>query len=279
MKMNKSLTKWLPLVLLIAALFLCLTMPATAAPQSQPTPFPTPTPGPDGRIMYIVKENDTLWRISAITGITLDELRALNNLSVNDVITPGQELLLGLGGPAAYVPTVGPKPTSTSALPTPTPGSGTGILCVLLFEDVNGDAIRQEDEPSLPGGAISVNDRFGDVSLTADTPSGGVTSNLFPDPEELGFTCFEDIEQGDYNVTVAIPDGYNATTILNYAIILNAGDETYLDFGAQPNTETIAEAPFIPEGGEGKSPLLGIVGGVLLLLGIGLGIYAAVIKK
>jgi len=170
--MKKSLLKLFPLAALIAAVLFGVSASAVAAPQAQPTPFPTPTPGPDGRIIYIVKADDSLWRISAITGVSLDELRALNNLSADDVISPGQELLLGLGGPAAQVPTAGPKPTPTSELPTPTPGAGTGTLCVLLFEDRNGDAIRQAEEPSLPGGAISVNANFGDVSLTADTPSG-----------------------------------------------------------------------------------------------------------
>ena len=155
-----------------------LAKSSTAAPLAQLTAFPTPTPGGDGRIVYIVKSGDSLWRISAVAGIPIDELRALNNLGSAEVITPGQEILLGLGGPAAQVPTQGPPPTPTSEYPTPTPGTGTGTICVLLFEDFNGNSIRQEDEPSLPGGAISVNDRFGDVSLTADTPSGGISENI-----------------------------------------------------------------------------------------------------
>lgn len=248
-----------------------------AAPLTQLTPFPTPTAGPDGRIIYTVKTGDSLWRISAVAGMSLDELRALNNLGPDDVITPGQELLLGLGGPAARIPTQGPPPSPTSELPTPTPGTGTGVLCVLLYDDVNGDAIRQEAETSLPSGAISVNDRFGNVSLTADTPSGGISESLFPEPEELGFTCFQELDKGEYNVTVAIPAGYNATTPLSYASVLNPGDEILLAFGAQPNTETLAKAP--APIGTGKSPTLGFLGGVLLVLGIGLGIYTAIFRR
>jgi hypothetical protein len=127
------------------------------------------------------------------------------------------------------------------------------------------------------GGAISVNDRFGEVNITADTPAGGISDNLFPDPDELGFVCFKELEKGVYNVTVAIPDGYNATTTLNRAIEVKAGEEHFLDFGAQPNAETLAEAP-IPEG-TGLSPTLGILGGGLLLAGIGLGIYTAIKRE
>jgi len=218
-----------------------------------------------------VKTGDSLWRISAVSGIPMEELRALNNLGANDVIAPGQELLLGLGGPAGSAPTIGPRPTATSALPTPTPGTGTGTLCVLLFEDMNGDSFRQEAEPSLPGGAISVNDRLGNVSLTADTPSGGLSENLFPEPEELGFVCFDTLEKGEYNVTVASPEGYNATTPLNYTVILNPGEETLLDFGAQPNSEVLARKT-APVGLQQK-PVLGLIGGVLVLLGTGLAVY------
>lgn len=248
-----------------------------AAPLAQLTPFPTPTPGPDGRIMYTVQTGDSLWRIAAVSGIPLDEIRALNNLGPNDIIAPGQKLLLGLGGPAGQSPTQGPPPTPTSELPTPTPGIGTGSLCVLLYEDVDGDSTRQEEERSLPGGAISVNDRSGKIFLTADTPSGGFSDNLFPDPEELGFTCFDDLEQGEYNVTVAIPDGYNSTTPLSYVSVLNAGDEILLAFGAQANTETLAKEA-IPIGRE-KSPMLGVLGMTILLVGIGLGIYALVFRR
>jgi hypothetical protein len=248
-----------------------------AAPDLQLTPFPTPTAGPDGRIIYVVQSGDSLWRIAAVSGLTMEEIRKLNNLGVNDVIKPGDELLLGLGGPASIAPTQAFRLTPTSDLPTPTPGTGLGTICILLFEDVNGDALRQEEELSLPGGAISITDRFGSVSLTADTPSGGISENLFPEPEELGFTCFEELEQGEYNVTVAIPDGYNDTTVLSYVVLLEADQEVLLDFGAQPNTETVAKAP-IPEG-EGNSPILGAVGAFLLVVGIGLGIYTFLLKN
>lgn len=249
----------------------------TAAPLAQLTAFPTPTAGPDGRILYIVQPGDSLWRISAVSGISLDELRLLNNLGPDDVISPGQSLLLGLGGPAAQPPTLGPPPSPTSELPTPTPGSGKAKLCVLLYLDVNGDALRQEEEPSIPGGAISINDRLGEVSITAETPSGGISENLFPEPEELGFVCIDELEKGEYNATVAIPDGYNATTSLSYAATLNSGDEILLAFGAQANTDTLAQDP-IPAGNS-NSPLLGILGVFLLILGTGFGIYITIFRR
>jgi len=249
----------------ICLILLGFTLPALAAPPAQATPFPTPTPGPDGRIIYIVQPGDTLWKIAAMADISIDQLRALNNLSPNDVIAAGDEIFLGTGGPATPIPAAQPTVTPTPSGPTPTPEIGYGTLCVILYNDANGDAIRQEEEPSIPGGAISIGNADGSFSLTEDTLSG------------LDHFCVENVEEGEYNVTVGIPDGYNPTTAFSASIMLNGGDEAYLDFGAQPNSQTLAEAP--TPIGTGRSPMLGIIGGLILLLGIGLGVYATVMRK
>jgi hypothetical protein len=126
---------------------LSLRLPVQAAPPAQYTVFPTPTPGADGRIIYIVQENDTLWRIAAIAGMTVDELKALNNL-LSDAVTPGQQILLGFAGPVEVTPTVGPSPTPAPVEPTITAGPGWGVICVLLYEDENGDSLRQGKRPA-----------------------------------------------------------------------------------------------------------------------------------
>ncbi|MBN2149550.1 MAG: LysM peptidoglycan-binding domain-containing protein [Anaerolineales bacterium] len=265
-------------ILIALVLVFCLRFPVQAAPLPQLTVFPTPTPGPDGRILYIVQDGDTLWRISAITGVSIDQLRALNNLGPDDPIKPGDAMLIGLAGPVEATPTPGLPVTPEERLPTATSLPGWGNLCVLLYNDLNGDSLRQETEPSIPGGAVSVSDRLGSVSLTATTPSGGISDALEPAPEDLGYSCFNELAEGVYNITVAIPDGYNPTTVLNRSLDLNPGDQTFLAFGAQANTETIAETAIIPET-PGRSPILGIAGGVILLLGIGLGVYAFILRR
>ena len=276
--MNKKTVTFAGLCGLILGVILMISaLPTLAAPNAQLTPFPTPTPGRDGRIIYIVQTGDSLWRIASVSGIPLEELRVLNSLGSDQVITPGQQILLGLGGPASVPPTLGPPPTPTSELPTPTPGIGTGRICVLLYYDINGDAIRQEEEVSLLGGVISINDRLGEVSITSDTPAGGLSDALFPEPEELGFICFAELEQGEYSVSGAVPDGYNATTVLNATLTLHAGEEIFIDFGAQANRDTLAQAP-IPVG-TGKSPTLGFLGGALLFVGVGLAIYSLFYRR
>jgi len=290
--MNKSKIIWFLLGVMILSLFgLVLISPALAAPDPQYTPIATPTPGPDGRIIYIVQEGDTLWRISAITGITLDELRRLNNLAEGDIIAPGDNLLLGLGGPSNIQPTEGPAPSPTSDLPTPTPLVGVGVLCISVFEDTNGDALRQDEELDLDGSAISINNRAGTITLSQGE-GGGLVPRCYEDvvlgiydipgttAECLSIVqCALELDQGEYNISVGVPEGYNATTSLNHQITLAAGFQEFLDFGAQPNAETVAEAPVIPEGGEGRSPLLAIIGVVLLVIGIALGAVAFFMRK
>jgi hypothetical protein len=290
--MKKTITLWLVLGgMTLSLIIMAMANPTMAAPEPQYTPIASPTPGPDGRIIYIVQEGDTLWRISAITGVSVDELRRLNNLAENDVIKPGDRLLIGLGGPADIPSTAGPAPTPTSDLPTPTPLIGTGMLCISVFVDTNGDGLRQEDELDLEGSAINVGNRFGTVSL-APGENNGLVPRCYEDVAS-GFydilgtreecisivQCAMILEQGDYNISVGIPDGYNATTALNHATLLNAGDETFLDFGAQPNSETAAEAPIIPESSEEKSPILAIIGIGLLVIGVAVGVIAFIMRK
>jgi len=250
-----------------------------AAPQAQLTVFPTPTPGPDGKIIYIVQSDDTLWRISAITGVKIETIRELNNLGVNDPIIPGDRLLIGYAGPSASAPTAGIVPTQAFMTPTSTAAPGWGILCVLLYNDQNGDSMRQETEPSIPGGEISVSNRLGTVSLTAQTPSGGTDTTIVePTPQERGYTCFDQLLEGEFLISVAAPEGYNRTTTLNQSLRLEAGQTTLLAFGAQPNSEMEAQTAIIPESPR-KSPIMGIIGGVLLASGIILGVYAALLRR
>jgi hypothetical protein len=265
MNQKISLIKYLFPVLLVCILLvigvaiLNVQQPVLAAPVRQAAIY-TPTPGPDGRIIWIVGPNDTLISISLITGVSVDQLRGLNNLS-SDTILLGQELVIGLAGPPEVTFTPGPSPTATRVVPTPTPQPGSGNLCVLLFNDLNGDAIRQEEEPAIPGGQVSVSNRSGSISLTTQTVAG------------LDPYCFTEVPEGDYNITVAIPEGYNPTTVSNYALSLRAGDETAVDFGAQANSETLAEAP-IAESSPSRSPLLGILGLLVMLAGLGLALFA-----
>ncbi len=91
----------------------------TATPPSTPTPAPTP-------IRHIVAAGESFGIIGDKYGFTAKEIAEANGMTVNDVIHPGQELLI-------------PAPKDGSApLPTPTPTGGT-----LLYTVRAGDTLSE----------------------------------------------------------------------------------------------------------------------------------------
>jgi hypothetical protein len=196
----------------------------------------------------------------------VEQLRQLNTrLDENCTVTIGQQIVVGLA--PANAPTAGPSPTLPPVTPTATPVSGTTEVCVLLFDDMNGDALRQETEFGIDGGAVSLTNLNGSYSETQNT-----TSAIDPDLVEPIRSCFIDVPQGEYNVSIAVPDTYNPTMLLSYTLTVKAGDRASIDFGAQSKTITASEAADPQQ--SGRSSMLGIFGLLLLLGGAGLGYYA-----
>ena len=256
------MTKKIPQVLgllgmaILSVLILISTTASVPLPQAV---IATPTPQADGRIVYIVKENDTCISIALLMGISEQELRDLNNLVAEDCsfIFPGQELLVGIQEEATPVPTA-----AVTAAPTPTPFKGNGSICIYLFNDENGNALAEESELALAGGAVSVTDRLNTVNLTGTTEDTGEA------------ICFSEIPEGDYNISVAIPEGYNPTTVMNYALTIGAGEVSTIDFGAQPGSGL---RPAFSE--ERPSPILLVLGIFFIGAGIGLWFYMRKLTK
>ena len=254
--MTKKLLQAIGLFCIALASMLIL-LPATAASPLPQINLSTPTPGADGRIIYIVKENDTCTSISLLMGISEQDLRQLNNLqSTTDrddcsFLWVGQELII------REKPQETPTPTPMiTAEPTATPFKGNGTICVYLFNDENGNALDEDAELPLAGGAVSLTNRLNTINETGTTADTG---------ESL---CFADIPEGDYNISVAIPEGYNPTTVMNFALTLNAGQVSTVNFGAQPGS---GMQPVFGE--NSSSPLMLIVGIVFVALGVGLWFY------
>jgi len=263
--MKKQIT-FFASVLILILLFIGMTLPAAAAPNAQG--FVTNTPGPDGRIIYIVVEGDSCLQIALNHGITEAQLRQFNTrLDAACTLTIGQQLVVGLA-PINIAPTIASTATPAAPALSATPFTGTTEVCVLLFNDMNGDALRQETEFGIDGGAVSLTNLNGSYSQTQTTSSA-----VDPDTGEPIRACFEDVPQGQYNVSMAIPDGYNPTMLASYTLDVKAGDRASIDFGAQSKTVTINE-PVDEQGGGNRSSILGILGFLLLLGGIGLGYYA-----
>jgi LysM repeat protein len=89
----------------------------TDTPAPTGTPAPTPTPRPDGAVVYVVREGDTLSAIAAQYRLTVDQILQLNDIADANVVDVGQEIVIAV--PAATATPIAPTPTV--ALPTATP--------------------------------------------------------------------------------------------------------------------------------------------------------------
>ena len=105
--------------------------------QAQNTLAPTATPtlavNADGSIKHTVKSGDTLTSIALQYGVTVAELKTLNNIGDNNLIFVGTDLIIRVANtatptlepsatPSPVTPTVEPSPTLklTTAVPQPT---------------------------------------------------------------------------------------------------------------------------------------------------------------
>ena len=222
----------------------------------------TPTPDLDGNIYYIIKNNDSCMSISLTMGIDLQTLRQLNNLDEQCTLIVGTRLLLGRY--ETPTPTPGPSPTPTPITPTPTPYNGYGQVCIYLFEDENGDGIVGEYEFGVTGGAVSITKRNGSDSFTGLTAGNDLL-------------CFQEVPEGDYNISVAPPNDYNPTTNMNYALTVKAGDNSQINFGAQKSS-ILVEAETEVETGN-RSPMMLMIGGGLILAGLVIFLIFGVLKR
>ena len=249
-------------MVLILPVLLGLVLNPDAGQVSAQTPYQSPTPNEQGTVIYIVQAGEWCSTIQERTGVPIADIIRLNNLTDACNIYEGQSLVLA----RVEVTPLPPTPTATTPAelitPTLTPMPGVARICVVLFHDMDGNGMRSQDEDFLYGGEVSLNDRLGTVSLTGTTVAG--------DPDIVTPLCFEDIPIGTYNISIAIPDDFNPTTVTNYPLEVRAGEEATIDFGGQlataPDSEVVSDTAQ-------RVPILAIVGGIILLAGVGLAVY------
>ncbi len=112
----------------------------TKAPTAPPfIPIVTSTPNADGSVVHVVQAGQALWNIAAIYKVPLAELLALNGLTENSFIYPGDKILVRKAEAtptAELIDSPTPTLTMTAPLSTPTeqmPSVGTQTATPTLF--------------------------------------------------------------------------------------------------------------------------------------------------
>ncbi|MCP5095913.1 MAG: LysM peptidoglycan-binding domain-containing protein [Chloroflexi bacterium] len=185
---------------------------------------PTATPDADGFIYAVVQPNDSMWAVAARAGISLDELLTFNALTEDDVIQPGQQLIVGIGAPPPTATVLPPMPTETATLPPPTPTNTavpqppTGI-CLTAFSDLNENGIFEGNEPLKSAVAFTI---FNADVVIANYVTDGVSEPI----------CLDGFVAGEYQVTRSISPRETLTTPGNRGIIVRVGLLVELEFGS-----------------------------------------------
>jgi LysM repeat protein len=240
--------------------------------------IPRATPQPDGSIIHTVGACETLSGLEFTYGVSIDQIRQLNNLQSN-IIYPGQQLIIQ-GPQQAAPPTDAPaSPTATPADVAEEPDTSTGdsgdtggdapvsddalakgTICVLSWEDVNENRLREPQEPMLAGITFMLTDS-GNSSNSETYTTDGVED----------WHCFTELDPSNYTVTWTAED-FLPTTDQTWIADLTAGETLNREFGAVQGEGSSSEAEGEEDSG-GLPPLvtagIAALGVIFLLTGIG----------
>lgn len=209
---------------------------------------PIATPDADGRLYIIVQPGDTLWAVVDRAGISMEEMLALNNMAIDDLLQPGDKLLIGI-----IAPTITPTPvaTATPTLPPPTavftPLPPPTSICIIAFVDEDGNGIHNTGEPLRPAVAFTI---FNASSVIGNHVTNGISEPF----------CWEGLATGEYKITRSVGRDEMLTTAGDWTLTLNAGDELELLFGsrtvagAQATITRPALQPIMPTAGVPITP-------------------------
>ena len=170
---------------------------AAPEPEPQSTPKPAPTPKPASSAgsakTHTVVKGETLYRISKMYGMTVDDLKALNGLSSNNV-SLGQKLKVNPGtavsSPIVTVPTpvkepvAAPEPVKepvTEPVKTPVNVVPTPVVVTLTAEPAS--ARFEVDGEMLDGNPVTLTREKGSIVSVVTTAQG-----FEPRPMKLAFT-------------------------------------------------------------------------------------------
>lgn len=221
-------------------------IPPTAMPQVTPTPFP------EGSIVHTLEEGDTWFRISLIYGVEPFDLLQLNAGRGNEILAVGQEVVVRSGsGEETATPRAAPvlNGTPDTSVRPNLPAGDKGTICVLAFNDANGDRFRQSED-----GEMTLSDA--DIMLVG--ADGSLITAYRTDGSEP--YCFQELPVGQqYIVRHTPPPGYKTDERV-WNLRLSGGQVYHVELACTRD----------PSAASGVMPVLNlslrIAGGGILLL-------------
>lgn len=150
----------------------------------------------------------------------------------------------------------------TAVRAAPAAQQGTGQICVLAFDDQNGNGVREADESLLAGVGFTLAD------------ANGVKGSYKSDGNSEPY-CFGSLAAGAYTVQARGASGLEVTTPGQWAISLSNGAQFDVTYGARTGDGETAQpaaaggSTSAPASASGMSTLGRIVLGVLGLVVLG----------
>ncbi len=236
------------------------------------------TPQPDGSIVHTVHSGESCIGIAVTYGVTVDDILRLNNLSSCKIIIPGQKLIVkGPSGPTP-TPTLDPAEATNAAAtlaaqPTATPQqvaeTKPAIVCVMIYDDKNGNNLPDPTEPKVPGLTITVSNG----TSTVDT----YTTDGTNEPH-----CFNNLAAGNYSVSWS-GDGYTPIGDQTWQVSVGAGQTAPHYFPVTAGSGGSISGPTASDSGGGlplwATALIAAIGVILFLGGLGVAAYFLVLRR
>ncbi|NWG76422.1 MAG: hypothetical protein HXY24_17775 [Rubrivivax sp.] len=135
--------------------------------------------------------------------------------------------------------------------------AASGQICVLAFEDLDGNGIKGDDEPLLSGVGFTLADETG--------VKGSYSTDGNSEPY-----CFGNLSPGSYTVQARKPADMETTTEGQWAISLASGAQFDVTYGARAASPAAQAAAPASSGGMSTLGRIALAGlGLLVLVGSG----------
>lgn len=221
---------------------------------------------------YPTHHNDVYWDEAKLTATAPQPTQPPTNTP-----RPYMPRATNTPAPPTETPTVTPTPTNT-ATPTPvntptptvtptptwTPTPIAGEICVLSYDDRNGNRFRDPGEPMLPYAVFTLSDATHVVTT--------YSTNGLNEPY-----CFRDLLPNVYFISEMNPPGYESTTFDSWAVSLLNGATINFEFGNRTAREPTPTPTPTPQPSPTPVTLLSAIGSavydysgiILIVLAVG----------